>query len=66
MTETATAVAERVWFDTAGAAEYAGVNPSTLWRARQRGELRAGGVGRSVRYERSELDRWLRSGGPEK
>jgi excisionase family DNA binding protein len=59
--QTATAT-ERVWMNTRQAAEYAGVDPSTLWRARQRGELKAGGVGRAVRFERAELDRWLRGG----
>lgn len=50
---------ERVWMNTRQAADYAGVDPATLWRARRRGELRAGGAGRAVRYNRSELDRWL-------
>ena len=60
MTETATRTLERVWMDTRQAADYCGVDPSTLWRARQRGDLLAGGVGRAVRFHRDELDRWLR------
>jgi excisionase family DNA binding protein len=45
------------------AAEYTGLDRVTIWRAVKRGELRAGGLVRAVRFERAELDRWLRSGG---
>ena len=54
---------ERPWLSTLEAAAYTNLDPVTLWRARKRGELRAGGAGRAVRYEKSELDRWMRSGG---
>lgn len=54
---------QRVWMNTTQAAEYANVDPATLWRARRRGELKAGGVGRAVRIHRDDLDCWLRAGG---
>jgi len=56
---------ERVWMNTRQAAEYAGVDPATLWRARRRGDLRAGGAGSAVRIHRADLDAWLRAGGDE-
>lgn len=60
MTQTETT---RVWMTTAQAAEYVAVDPVTLWRARRRGLLKVGSAGRTVRYHREELDRWLRSSG---
>lgn len=64
MTESATVPAgTRVWMNTKEAADYAGVDPATLWRARRRGELKAGGTGRAVRIRRDEIDRWLAAGG---
>lgn len=51
---------ERVWLSQKQASEYTGLNRTTLWRAVRDGELRAGRVGRAVRFERRELDRWLR------
>jgi len=51
---------ERVWLTYAEASEYTGLDRTTLWRAVRRNELRAGGAGRAVRFERLELDRWLR------
>lgn len=56
---------QRVWMNTTQAAEYAGLDASSLWRARRRGELKAGGVGRAVRIHRDDLDCWLRAGGDE-
>ncbi len=53
---------ERVWLTTADAARYCSVDRVSVYRARLRGTLRAGGAGRAVRFERSELDRWMRSG----
>jgi excisionase family DNA binding protein len=49
-----------VWLNTREAADYCGMHVTTLWRAVKRGELKAGGVGRAVRFHRDELDRWLR------
>jgi excisionase family DNA binding protein len=54
---------ERAWLSPAEASRYTGLDRVTLWRARKRGELLAGGAGRAVRFERTELDRWMRSGG---
>jgi excisionase family DNA binding protein len=51
---------ERPWLKPAEAADRCGVDRVTLWRARKRGELRAGGPGRAVRFHRDELDRWMR------
>ncbi len=62
MTKTETRNIERVWLSTSEASTYTGLDRVTLWRARKRGELRAGGAGRAVRFERTELDRWMRSG----
>lgn len=44
------------------AAVYTGLDRTTIWRAVRRGDLKAGGSGRAVRFERTELDRWLRGG----
>ena len=62
MTKTEAKGIERHWLHPAEAAGYCGVHPVTLWRARRRGELQAGGAGRAVRFEKTELDRWMRSG----
>ena len=59
MTETATNT-DRVWMSYKQAADYTGLDRVTLWRAVKRAELRAGGTGRVVRFERSELDRFMR------
>jgi len=44
-------------------AAYCAVDRVTLWRAVKRGELRAGGVGRAVRFHRDDLDEFMRFGG---
>lgn len=54
-------VSGRFWLSYEQAAKYCGVERTTLWRAVKRGDLRAGGVGRAVRFERNELDRFMRS-----
>ncbi len=66
MREQLTEVPEPVWMTYEQAAQYCGVDRTTLWRAVKRGELRAGGVGRAVRFERGELDRLMRSSGDER
>lgn len=58
--QTAVATEQRTWMSYEQSAEYCGVERTTIWRAVKRGELRAGGVGRAVRFERAELDRWMR------
>lgn len=60
---TATSAGTRIWMNSMQAADYAGVDVVTVWRARKAGMLRAGGVGRAVRIHRDELDRWLAAGG---
>ncbi len=55
-------VSARIWLNYEQAAEYCGVERTTLWRAVKRGALRAGGVGRAIRFERTELDRFMRTG----
>ncbi len=56
---------ERAWLTSREASIYPGLDRVTLWRARKRKELRAGGSGRAVRFEKAELDRWMRAGSPE-
>ncbi len=51
-----TATIERMWMSYEQAAEYTGYDRTTLWRAVKRGELRIG----APRFERAELDAWLR------
>ncbi|WP_119068258.1 helix-turn-helix domain-containing protein [Rubrobacter indicoceani] len=51
----------RVWMTYAQAAEYTGLNRTTIWRAVEAGNLEAYGVGRAVRFQRVELDRWMRN-----
>jgi excisionase family DNA binding protein len=51
---------ERVWMSREQAANYTGLDKVTLWRAVRAGKLRAGGYGRAVRFERVELDRFMR------
>ena len=48
---------------TRQAAEYLGIRPGTLeiWRAKGRHRITYTRIGRLVRYERAELDRWLKS-----
>ncbi len=58
--QTAVATERRTWLNYEQAAEYCGVERTTIWRAVKRGKLSAGGVGRAVRFERAELDRWMR------
>ena len=53
----------RVWMSYTESADYCAVDRVTLWRAVKRGELRAGGVGRAVRFHRDDLDEFMRSGG---
>jgi len=51
---------ERVWMNYEQSAAYSGYDRTTLWRAVKRGQLRVGGLPGSPRFERAELDRWLR------
>ena len=62
MTEQAE-VPDRVWMTYEQAAAYCNVDRVTLWRSVKRGELRAGGVGRAIRFHRDDLDEFMRFGG---
>jgi excisionase family DNA binding protein len=65
MSGQSTEVAERVgetWLTYEQASAHCGLDRVTLWRAVKRGDLHAGGAGRAVRFERAELDRWMRAG----
>ena len=53
----------RTWLTYEQAAKHCGLDRVTLWRAVKRRHLQAGGAGRAVRFERAELDRWMRTGG---
>lgn len=53
-------VPEKVWFTYSEAEGYTGLERTSMWKAVRRGTLRAGGVGRAIRFEKRELDRWMR------
>jgi excisionase family DNA binding protein len=57
-----TETTERGWMNYSQASAYTSLDRVTLWRAVKRGTLRAGRAGRAVRFEKAELDRWMRSG----
>ncbi len=65
MTEQVTEAPARVWMDYTEAADYCGLERTTLWRAIKRGELRAGGVGRAVRFHVDDLDEFMRGEEPQ-
>jgi len=50
---------ERVWLGYPAATTRTGLSATTLWRARRRGDLRASGSGRGIRFHRDELDRFM-------
>ena len=54
---------ERVWLNGQEATARTGLSETTLWRARRRGELRASGSGRGIRFHRDELDRFMEARG---
>ena len=53
-------VERRTWMTYEQAADYCSVDRVTIWRSVRAKRLRAGGVGRAVRFHRDELDRWMR------
>lgn len=59
--QTAAQASEKAWLTYQEAAEYTSLDRVTLWRAVKRGDLRAGGVGRAVRFHRGDLDKFMRS-----
>ena len=59
MVET-TATPERVWMTYEDAEKYTSYERTTIWRAVRQGKLRQGGVRGAPRFEKAELDRWLR------
>lgn len=64
MTEQATEAPARVWLTYSEAADYCAVDRVTLWRAVKRFKLRAGGVGRAVRFHVDDLDEFMRGEEP--
>jgi hypothetical protein len=58
-TET-TATPERVWLTYPETEAYTNYHATTIWRAVKRGELRQGGLPRSPRFHRDDLDAWMR------
>lgn len=58
--ETTATITERTWMSYAEAGKYTGYDRTTLWRVVKRGELRIGGTPGAPRFERRELDRWMR------
>jgi len=58
-----TAISPAAEFSSAEAASYLGCKPESLevWRCTGRYKIPYVKVGRSVRYRRSDLDRWLAS-----
>lgn len=64
MTEQAIEAPARAWLTYSEAADYCGVERTTLWRAVKRGELRAGGVGRAVRFHVDDLYEFMRGEEP--
>lgn len=51
---------ERRYFDTRAAENYTGLSRWTLARASKRGELRVIKVGSAIRYDREDLDSFMR------
>ena len=63
MEETATATAKRSWLSYSEVESYTGYDRTTIWRAVKRGELEAGGLEGAPRFNRDDLDAWLRRRG---
>ncbi len=59
----ATPPVERIWMTYHDVCRYASYDRTTIYRAVRRGELRQGGLPGSPRFEKSEVDRWLRRDG---
>jgi excisionase family DNA binding protein len=57
------AAVQRPYLTYDEAEKYTGVSRVTLWRAVRDGALRADGPGRVVRFNKDELDRFMRSRG---
>jgi excisionase family DNA binding protein len=54
---------QRAYFKYEEAAQYTNLSPVTLWRAVRDGRLKAAGPGRTVRFHKDELDRFMNSRG---
>lgn len=50
---------EKVWMSEKEAEVYTGYSQFTLYNARKAGELKVSKIGRSMRYHRDDLDKWL-------
>lgn len=58
---TTTAVQQRRWLDVDTVAGITGYARKTLYQMAREGRIPAVRVGRSVRWDRRELDRWMES-----
>jgi excisionase family DNA binding protein len=54
-------VVEPAYLNYSEAERFTGLHRVTIWRAMRRGELKASGGGRGVRFSRDELHRWMES-----
>ena len=54
-------VVEPAYLNYSEAERFTGLHRVTIWRAVRRGELKASGGGRGVRFSRDELCRWMES-----
>jgi len=50
------------WIDLDGLAEYLKLPVSTLYRLAQRGTIPGHKVGRAWRFDRDEVDQWIKAG----
>lgn len=50
------------WMTYGQAEEYTSLERTTLYRAVRRGELKAGGTSRAIRFHKADLDEWMQSG----
>ena len=54
-----TSAEARRYLSNSSAAEYTGLSRHTLWRASKRGEISPVRVGTAVRWDRTDLDRFM-------
>ncbi len=52
-----------IWLDLEGLEQYLGIPKSTLYRLAQQGRIPGHKIGRAWRFDRDEVDKWIKSGG---